>query len=514
MRTLPALLIVIALCLMAVALPAAPAQAENEDDEPEPQIWLSPASGPPGTEVRVSGSGFERDRWVDIFFAGARTEAEEWTGDHGAFNATFTVPQIHGGPHRVEAVVGAVTIAEVNFTVRSALTASPKEGRVADTFTVTGEGFGRHETGIALFFGGRRIAEDIDITADFYGSWTETVRVPPSPGGSHTIDSPGAHDRPTFTVIPGIHLEEPSGSAGQAVGVTGSGFTAGERGIKIVFDGEMVPTDPEDVRADTRGSWEATFEVPEAPRGEYAVTAEGDRTDREDVGDWPFQMRTGIVLHPDEGHVGMNVTVTGSGFAVADEVVIAYDDSEVETATTDDIGSFELIFAVPRSRHGPREVRAEDTEGNEALAIFEMESDPPPVPEPVSPADGDRVGFTGRVSPRFEWSEVEDPSGVYYSVQISVSGNVTADGYFVDPLVSTEGLVAGNYKPDQRLGYGTYYWIVQAVDGAENESGWTEPQSFDVGRIPLWAFILIILAAVSLAGGAVYHFRVRTRMYD
>jgi hypothetical protein len=108
------------------------------------------------------------------------------------------------------------------------------------------------------------------------------------------------------------------------------------------------------------------------------------------------------------------------------------------------------------------------------------------------------VGLIGRVRPTFEWAEVSDDSGVRYSLQIATSANVTATGKFVYPLVSKEGLVGTNYtlEETEALPYGTYYWIVQAVDGAENESGWTAARSFRAGLLPLWGFIAIITAIV------------------
>jgi hypothetical protein len=127
-----------------------------------------------------------------------------------------------------------------------------------------------------------------------------------------------------------------------------------------------------------------------------------------------------------------------------------------------------------------------------------MESDHPDTPALISPPNGSRVGFIGRVSPTFEWWEVSDDSGVRYSLQIATSTAVTAAGKFVDPIVSVAGIVGTNYTLEETkaLPYGTYYWIVQAVDGAENAGGWTAAHSFRAGLLPLWAFIAIITAAV------------------
>ena len=59
------------------------------------------------------------------------------------------------------------------------------------------------------------------------------------------------------------------------------------------------------------------------------------------------------------------------------------------------------VFLVPESQHGGRQVTAEDAAGNNATAIFTMESDPPDTPELISPPDGSRVGFIGKVRPTF-----------------------------------------------------------------------------------------------------------------
>jgi hypothetical protein len=186
-----------------------------------------------------------------------------------------------------------------------------------------------------------------------------------------------------------------------------------------------------------------------------------------------------------------------------------YEGSQKATAETNDKGSFDVSFLVPESQHGGRPVTAGDAVGNNATAIFTMESASPDTPALISPPDGSRVGFIGKVRPTFVWSAVSDDSGVRYSLQIATSANVTATGEFVDdPIFSVEGLVGTNYtlNATEALSYGTYYWIVQAVDRAENESGWTAARSFHAGLLPLWAFILIIIAIVVLIGALVYFF--------
>ncbi|MFP3898102.1 MAG: IPT/TIG domain-containing protein [Dehalococcoidia bacterium] len=513
-RFLPIVAIAIVISLVAIPLLALSTGAQ---DETPPTISLSPAFGPPGTEVTVYGYNFAANQWVDVYYYLHTTDRirvgeVETTSAAISFTVTFTAPESYKGDHEVLAD-GQYDVAYKYFSVRSGLTVTPEEGPVGATVTVEGRGFGRNEGGIEITFGGQVVAEDVE--ADPMGSWEETIEVPSASGGRHTIRAEGdagSVGTANFDVKPGISIDESLGAPGQVITMTGTAFADDERHIKILFDGEELVTD---IRADERGYWQELFEVPELPAGDYTVTADGDRTKSTDIVALSFEIRPGLVLSPATGHVGMNLTVTGRGFAPDEDVVVLYDDSEVQATTTDDEGSFEVSFEVPESRHGEQQVTAEDTSGNEAAAAFTMESDPPGTPELLSPPDEGRAGFVGKARPRFEWSEVPDDSGVYYRLQISASANVTDEGELVDPIVSKELLTAGNYTLDktEALPHGTYYWIVQAIDRAENAGNWTAPYSFRAGLLPMWAFIVIIVFVALLVGGLVYHFVVRRRMY-
>jgi hypothetical protein len=125
------------------------------------------------------------------------------------------------------------------------------------------------------------------------------------------------------------------------------------------------------------------------------------------------------------------------------------------------------------------------------------------------------VGLIGGVRPTFEWSAVSDESGVRYSLQIAANAYATPTGGFADPIVSLRGLVGTSYtlEETEALPFGTYYWIVQAVDGAENENGWTAARSFRAGLLPLWGFIAIITATVAGIIALIRFLLIRRRRY-
>jgi hypothetical protein len=495
MKLLPRLVIVLVICLIAIALPDVPAQAIECYI---PFIDLYPDSGVPGTEVTVEGQRFYEDAYVEIYYGGSKV-ATGWTDEYEKFTITFTIPESYKGVHQVYAEV-LDEIAEANFSVKPGLTVSPEKGPVGTTVTVEGQGFAQDEEGIDLLYylNGSYQTIEGNITANAKGNWETSFPIPPSNKGEHKLDAQSAEsdlydvENAIFKVTPGLSLGKPSGIVGESILVTGIKFAAYERYIKILFDGEAVVTD---IEADAQGDWEEGLEVPEMPAGEYSVTAEGERTPKEDITQLSFEIEPSIVLSPDEGHAGMDLTATGHGFAANEDVDIMYDNSHVATATANDKGSFDVSFSVPESKYGENQVTAEDAEGNktEQPAIFTMESDPPDTPNLISPPDTSRVGLIGRVKPTFEWSEVSDDSGVYYRLKIATSADVAASA----GIVLVTDLTETSYTLERTLSYGTYYWIVQAVDGAENESGWTAARSFRAGLLPLGGFIAIITAAAA-----------------
>jgi hypothetical protein len=522
MRLLARLLAILAICVVAIALPSAPALAG-----PPPDFSLTPASAVPGDDLTVYGSNFTPDEYVDIYFdvnGDGQFGASEWVtealvGSNRNFQATFQVPESCKGTHKVRAEESSTsTIVTRDFTVKPGLTVDPEDGAVGSNVTVEGHGFAQTESDIEVrYYSGTDYDTVLNgIEADDYGYWEETFSVPSSAQGDHRLDATGdtsllsAVRDATFEVTPSISLPQLWGSPGQNITMTGTGFYAGDRYINILFAGEETQT--EIIRADDNGYWQGDFEVPQMPIGTYSITAEGDFTPEGDVPPLSFEIRPGLVLSPASGHVGTELTVTGYGFPINQNVNVLYDGNQVGVAPTNGQGTFQTNFVVPESLHGQRPVTAQGGD-NVATAYFAMESVAPGTPELDSPADGGRVGLIGRtVRPTFEWSAVSDESGVYYSLQIATSDNLTSSG-FDDPAVSVDNIVGTNYTLENGLSYGSYYWIVQAVDGAGNEGQWTASRSFRAGALPLWAFILAIVVFVALVGTLIYYFIIRKRIY-
>ena len=94
----------------------------------------------------------------------------------------------------------------------------------------------------------------------------------------------------------------------------------------------------------------------------------------------------------------------------------------------------------------------------------------PPAPSPVSPADGASVTEPFTIS----WTAVSDPSGI-----VAYNWQVSSSSTFASVLLqnSTNGATQDSVSG---LANGTYFWRVQAVNGAFESGAWSQPRSFTV----------------------------------
>jgi len=94
----------------------------------------------------------------------------------------------------------------------------------------------------------------------------------------------------------------------------------------------------------------------------------------------------------------------------------------------------------------------------------------PPAPVPVAPANG-----AGLLEPfTISWSGVSDPSGIIaYNWQVSPSASFT-------PVVLQHSTMGPTQDTVSGLANATYFWRVQAVNGAFVQGAWSQASSFSV----------------------------------
>ena len=468
-----------------------------------PSISTSTNQGTVGSSLTVTGRGFNsNESGITISYDGNPAETGVTASSKGSWQSTFEVPASSRGQHIIDAegTTPATEVADQTFTVSPQIKLSPASGWVGTVVSIKGTGFGSAETNITVTYDG--LAANTGISANAVGSWQSSFSVPTSAKGSHKVDAYGAVTPEAdvaelgFTVSPAIKLQLVSGHlggtihTGDSLSITGVGFEAKEAGIQVTFDGTLVSSG---ITADAKGSWSGQLEVPPSTKGEHTVDASGNTTKAGDVADTTVVISPQMNINPASGAIGDEIVIAGTGFGGSQAITVSCDGSQVDTSsTTDAKGSFTASFRIPKIQAGDHTVTVTDTEASVASTSLSVESTPPPVPRPMSPEAGTRVGFVGETTVTFDWSDVDDPSGVSYLLEISHSTD------FSGTLIRKEELTHSEYSltEEEALSKGEYYWRVKAIDGAGNESDWTNGQFLRVGVMELWQLIVIIIAGI------------------
>ena len=544
MKLLFRLIIALAICLVAIpaAAPVVPVQADVS------YMWLSDDEGYVGDEVTVHAEDVAYSR-VWIYYELYNEDEDDWPywkvycedaevagGTIYYLDRDIEIPESCMGEHEIRICYDDdpdKEIATIDFTVHPTTEIDGDEGPAGIKLKAKGTGYDEDESKIEIRFYLKDpgttyydnedyyvVVASEDIKVDDYGTWKDvTFEVPPSNKGEHKIYAVGnkADDieddeiiPATFTIKPGISLDKSSGYVGAAITVKGSGFEEDEENIKVTYDDEVVKT----TSADENGAWEVKFEAPPSTKGTHGIDASGEDTKAKDIKDKNFTVSPKMTLTPTKGHVGTSLTVSGDGFPASKSVTISYDGSTKGTATADDKGSISGISfkathtqSVHTANHP---VVATYDSATVPPTNFVMESQAPSSPTPTTPTNGSRVGLIGKQTPTLTWSAVTDDSGVSYNLQVSRNTNFAT---LIIPELS--GLTQESYTiPNElALSYGTYYWRVKAVDGAQNIGKWSDTYSFRSGFLPFWTFIVIVALIVVLICVLVYFFAIRRRRY-
>jgi len=470
-----------------------------------PSIDLSDDKGFVGSSLTVSGHGFnQNENGIQLFYGGSIAERDIVADKKGNWKSTIKVPPSASGNVNIDAegTTPATDVEDRLFSILPKMEINPTAGGVGTMVAAQGTGYGSSETGIVISFDGIQVKTG--IAADSRGSWQSSFFVPTSPKGRHRVNSFGeitGEDAVTvidFSVSPVLKLELTSGLLGDAIlvgdefWVSGIGFEENEGSIQVTFDGVMVASG---IVADAKGSWAVQVSVPTATRGKHVIDASGNTTRSDDVTNGTLVVSPYIEINPTTGGIGTDVSVKGAGFSGNQAITISYDGVQVLTGqTTDGKGSFTTSFKVPVSKPGDHTVTVNDATASVASARFSTETTPPPVPKLVSPEAGTRLGFIGDTVVTFNWTIVEDPSGVSYALEVSHNSN------FSGAVLRKDNLSVSAYTltKEEALPSGDYYWRVKAIDGAGNEGEWTNGQLFRIAS-DFWIFPVALAVIVVIA---------------
>jgi hypothetical protein len=262
-----------------------------------PNVTLNPASGPAGTTVTITGSGFAANTSGNVTFVGASNSVT--TTATGTFSTTMTVPSGLDGDYPVQADIpsGGATEASATFTITTAgttagtLTLDPEIGHVKDTITVAGSGFSPGTAGRVFFDTNRNNTYDSgepvqSLTTSPTGAFSTTLTVPTVVPGDYPVlaDFPlggSVEGTASFSVVaipigvgPYLMVLPNSGSAGTNIRIYGGRFNEGASG-RVFFDSNRDGTydsgEPMQGVTALGGSFSASLQVPGVPIGGYSI---------------------------------------------------------------------------------------------------------------------------------------------------------------------------------------------------------------------------------------------------
>jgi hypothetical protein len=211
------------------------------------------------------------------------------------------------------------------------LTLSPASGSAGATIQINGKGFVGHLA--TIYWDDIIVATDIPISEA--GDLDCNLTVPPAYKGTHVIritdDShwSGSIATADFLVVPQITVFPSVSTDYTTVTITGNGFDKGEKGIKIIWDGDVTLTPP--ITADRFGKWSTIFKIPKASKGEHYFSAFSNMTSASEVGKSEFIIAPYVKANLLSGPVGTQIYIYGWGFrANEDGITITWDDEIIK----------------------------------------------------------------------------------------------------------------------------------------------------------------------------------------
>ncbi len=321
-------------------------------------ITLSSNSGISGNTITISGSGYSPRSTISMRFDSGTIVTSPptvITTESGSFSAAISIPGNAAiGTHTIAATDSSGRTASSVFSVTTTalISISPTTGLTGTEVTVTGSNFAANSK-TAIKFGNISVRTfPLEVVTSSSGTFLAKFDVPAGVTGSHSVianDNTGRAGIASFAVTaPLVSLSPVSAtiSSGTPVTVSGSGFAPNSE-VTILFDGNIVGTNPSRITTTTTGTFTATFAVPAtASLGGHTIRVESNG----DSGIASFNIVgrvSAITLSSTGVASGSPITVSGSGFIPNTSITVKFDNSILATTMSSSSGSFLVAINMP-----------------------------------------------------------------------------------------------------------------------------------------------------------------------
>ncbi len=500
---------------------------------------LSPATGPAGTDITVSGANFPASTALVFIFDTTTITPKSGhtqTTSGGLFLSVIPVPAgATAGAHTITVTAGSGTVT-ATFNVTASATLNPltiTSGPAGTDVSISGSNFIVSYPIIFKFDGVTISPKSGDANTSTIGSFTSVITVPPGAAIgvrqiTVTVGTVTVSTNFTVTANAVIDVSPESGQAGTNVYITGAYFPAS---LPLVFkiDSTTLIVNGGDSTTSAAGGFYSIITVPAGTASgdhiisvtagtitlsaTFTVTGEPTPTPTSTPTPTPTPT-TAINIVQNDFNVGAPIGIGGAGFAAGSTVTIKYGGVTRASATVEANGTFQVIFNIPAIQPGARQFTISDGI-NTTTANFVVETTAPAEPPLISPDPGVKI----KIPVTFDWDNVTDASSpVTYDFQIATDEDFTAGSIILEKTALTDSVFMLTEAEGLELASDTasYFWRVKSVDGALNESDWSAASDFlssGPSVFPRWALILIIVLGSVFVFGLGFFIGRRTAYY-
>lgn len=242
-----------------------------------PRLALSIESGPVGTEVTISGSGYDAYNDLRIYYDGSLVKISS-TDESGKFSYAYTIPAGFYGGHTINADDISGHSAEVVFTVLQRLVLSTYEGYVGDSVLLDGTGFDADKVITVIYNSAAVTTFTAPVVTDEKGNFSTGFLIPPlaGPAGARLVEiSDGIHSAVANIIVAAATSISPAtspdspGYVGMTLSVNGFGYQPLAL-VTITYASDPVELALATTTAD--GAFTADITIPASPAGSHTIT--------------------------------------------------------------------------------------------------------------------------------------------------------------------------------------------------------------------------------------------------
>jgi trimeric autotransporter adhesin len=421
-------------------------------------ITISPASGPSGTIVTMTGRGFTKTANTNVTVAIGSTGpvkqvAQIKTLADGTFTGQFIVPTLAAANYSLTATDGTVdgigTLASANgfkVTKATGIIVNPTSAAPGGSVTLTGFGFTAIAgTTVNVAFGVTAAGTFAvaSFTTDVNGNFTGTVAVPNLPTQGYFFNATDANalnaTTPFTIAITALFTSPVSGPTGTIVTITAFGLTGTTANVTLGTARVLT-----NVAVSTLAAGTATFIVPTITTGAKTVTVVDNNLLTAST-TFTVTATSTLVVGPSTAPANVDgVTLTVSNFAqglsVNFFIVNATNSFALTTSPAAPVVNASLIatatFTVPALALGTYTIVANETSGlfNATAAFTIGEATLNISPRATTYNQGDIASF--KIQSTFATSfaiNVFDPEGTPITIAIQSGTFVLSGGLYVYP---------------------------------------------------------------------------------